>query len=186
MANFCFKMIFFLLVITSPLAAQKRLAVESGKIEFTSDAPMELIKASTEKVKGMIDPDAYTFAFVVDVKSFMGFNSNLQQQHFNERYMESQTYPDISFTGHIIDPIEFFKNGTYQARTKGQLNIHGKKQVRMINNTIVVEKGVIVIESNFSIPLTDHDIKIPKVVSQKIASEVFVKIKILMREKISK
>jgi hypothetical protein len=186
MKNFRSKMILLLLFVTGPLVAQKRLAVESGKIEFTSDAPMELIKASTEKVKGMIDPDANTFAFVVDVKSFTGFNSTLQQQHFNERYMESQTYPEVSFTGHIIDPVDFFKNGTYQARTKGQLNIHGKKQVRMINNTIVVEKGMIVIESNFSIPLADHDIKIPKVVSQKIASEVFVKIRISMKEKAGK
>ena len=52
--------------------------------------------------------------------------------------------------------------GHYKVRTKGDLVIHGKKQSRIIPGTITVTNGVIAIESNFTVPLTDHDITIPK------------------------
>jgi polyisoprenoid-binding protein YceI len=173
----------FLLLLSLPGFAQKRFSVETGKVEFTSNAALELINASAEKVTGLIDPVANTFAFIVNTRSFTGFNSSLQQQHFNEKYLETDKFYEATFTGNIIDPVDFSTNGTYKVRTKGSLVIHGKKQVRLIPGMITVEKGQVIIESNFTVPLTDHDIKIPQVVNQKIATEIMVKLKFVLKEK---
>ena len=60
---------------------------EHGKVSFLSEAPLELIKAASDKLKGAIDKTQNTFAFAVDIHSFKGFNSDLQREHFHENYM---------------------------------------------------------------------------------------------------
>jgi polyisoprenoid-binding protein YceI len=109
------------------------------------------------------------------VQSFEGFNSDLQRQHFNERYLETEKYYEATFSGKIIEDIDYSKNGTYEVRAKGNLTIHGKKQVRIIKGTLTINGKVITIDSEFTVPLADHDISIPQIVSQKIATEILVK-----------
>src|SRR5687768_3280102 len=91
------------LTATLTLHAQKRFEVVSGKIDFTSDAPLELINANSEKAQGIIDPSTKQFAFIVGTSSFKGFNSELQRQHFNEKYMETEKYYQSSFSGTLLD-----------------------------------------------------------------------------------
>ncbi|HRI58767.1 MAG TPA: YceI family protein [Saprospiraceae bacterium] len=169
---------------TSPLLVGEGLGVgwnddgvfrcENGKISFKSDAPLEVISAKSGKLRGVIDTTKQTFAWSVDIKTFEGFNSPLQREHFNENYMESKKYPKASFSGKIIEKIDFQKNGTYAVRAKGQLNIHGIEQERIIKSQLEVNDGKLRVQATFTVPLTDHNITIPKVVYQKIAEEVAI------------
>lgn len=148
--------------------------MQKSRMSFTSNAELELITASTDQVQGLIDPASQEFAFMVDVSSFEGFNSRLQREHFNEKYMESDRYPKARFSGKIIEPVDFSTNGSHQVRAKGELEIHGQKQTRIIKSTLVIDNGIVRIESRFLVPLTDHNISIPSIVSQKIATEIEV------------
>jgi hypothetical protein len=161
-------------------SAQKKFAIDNGSILFTSNAQLELIKASSDKVQGLLDPATNQFAFTVDMKSFKGFNSELQREHFNEKYMESEKFPKAKFSGKIIEAIDLSADGVYDVRAKGDLEIHGQKQTRIIRSKISVKNSVITIESKFIVPLTDHDISIPSIVSQKIATEIEVDFKAAM------
>ena len=163
------------LVLISVSAVAQKFSVQKGSISFTSNAKLELIKASSDKIRGLIEPATNKFAFVVKVQSFEGFNSDLQRQHFNERYLETEKYYEATFSGKIIEDIDYSKNGTYEVRAKGNLTIHGKKQVRIIKGTLTINGKVITIDSEFTVPLADHDISIPQIVSQKIATEILVK-----------
>lgn len=148
-----------------------------GKISFCSDAPLELIKAGTEEMRGKLDAGKKLFAFTAKVASFKGFNSPLQKEHFNENYMESKLYPDASFSGKIIEDLDLTKDGTYTVRAKGKLSIHGVVQERIIKSEVTVSKGAITIKANFTVLLNDHNIPIPKVVHEKLASEIKVEVK---------
>lgn len=171
------------LITTRTLAQQVRYEVVNGNIDFTSNAPLELINASSEKVKGIVDPQTKQFAFIVSNGSFKGFNSELQRQHFNEKYMETDKFYESTFTGVLLDSVNFNVDGIYKVRAKGTLVIHGKKQPRTIPGTITVAKGIPTVESDFKVPLVDHDIEIPKVVNQKIATEIIVKLKFNLQPK---
>ena len=162
---------------------QKKFTSDNGEVSFTSNAKLELINASSKKIKGILDPATGGFAFVVTIQSFEGFNSNLQKEHFNEKYMETDKYYDATFAGKIIETIDFTKDGVYDVRAKGNLVIHGKKQARIIPSKIQIEKGVLKVDSNFNIPLADHDIKIPQVITEKIATEIIVKLNVSMTQK---
>ena len=147
---------------------------ENGKINFKSEAPLEVISAKSGKLRGVIDTAKQTFAWSVEIKTFEGFNSPLQREHFNENYMESKKYPKASFSGKIIEKIDFQKNGTYSVRAKGQLNIHGVEQERIIKSQLEVSGGKLRVQASFTVPLADHNITIPKVVYQKIAEEIAI------------
>lgn len=161
--------------------AQKKFSTEDGTIKFVSNAELELIQASSSKLQGIIDPATNQFAFSIPVQSFRGFNSDLQREHFNEKYMESEKYPKITFAGKIIEQIDFATDGTYDVRAKGDLDIHGQKQTRIIKSKVEISDGVVSIVADFKVPLADHNISIPRIVNQKIATEIEVNVKADMK-----
>jgi hypothetical protein len=162
------------------VVAQSRYAIVQGTVRFVSDAPLEHIEASSKQLKGLVEASQRTFAFTIDVASFQGFNSPLQRVHFNENYMESGDYPVATFTGKFIEDIDLTQDGTHEVRVKGMLVIHGIEKERIIKSTVRIEKGVMQIHSAFTVLLEDHEIRIPKVVFQKIAKMVNVTVDVTL------
>jgi len=150
--------------------------VQKGRIDFSSDAPAELIRASSEQLKGILDTRAGIFAFKISIPSFTGFNNPLQQEHFNENYMESDVFPEATYTGKIIETIDYSKKGTYSVRTKGKLLIHGITQERIIKSTINVLDNKITVQSSFTVLLADYNIKIPRIVDNNLSKEIQVSV----------
>lgn len=146
----------------------------NGTIAFRSEAPLELINASSDQLIGAIDIDKKNFTFKILMRSFQGFNSPLQKEHFNENYVESEKFPEASFKGKIIEDQDLTVNGTYELRAKGVLTIHGVSQERIIKSYVTVNNNIITLKSSFSVLLSDHNIPIPKVVYQKLANEIKV------------
>ncbi len=155
-------------------AQEETYEMKQGIIRFYSEAPQELIRASTTQLKGILDIKKKVFAFKVPNSSFAGFNSPLQQEHFNENYMETDQYPESSFKGKIIEDVDVSKDGDYKVRAKGKLIIHGVAHERIIDVSIKTRDGKMTIHSEFLISLGDHNIKIPKVVYDKLAPDIHV------------
>lgn len=177
------KPFFLCLLLFTSLAATappQDYKVSSGSIAFRSDAPLELIKAESSDLKGLISPEKKQFAFIIAVKTFKGFNSPLQKEHFNENYLETNKYPNASFEGKIIEDINFETDGVYEVRAKGNLTVHGVAQERIIKSSITIKNKNITLKSNFTVLLTDHNIPIPKVVHEKLAGEIKVEVKAAM------
>jgi hypothetical protein len=147
-----------------------------GRIDFRSDAPFEIIKASSNDLIGLLDISKNNFSFKVLIRSFQGFNNPLQKEHFNENYLESDKYLDASFKGKIIEDADFSVDGTYPLRAKGILTIHNVSQERIIKSDVTVKNNIITVHSNFTVLLSDHNIPVPKVVNQKLANEIKVEV----------
>jgi hypothetical protein len=150
----------------------KAFICENGKIKIKSTAPLESIEAQSSRLHGALDPVTQAFTWYVEVKTFQGFNSPLQKEHFNENYLESEQFPRASFSGKIIEKTDFTKDGVYFVRAKGQFVVHGVDQERIIKSKIEVKNGKVSVHANFKMLLADHDISIPRIVYQKIAEEV--------------
>ena len=165
-------------VLVSPVKPDQNpvgiFIIKKSQVSFHSNTKSELIKASSTQLKGLIDMEKRVFAFSVDVKSFDGFNSPLQKEHFNENYMESDKFSTASFSGHIIEEDDFSKDGTYNIRAKGKFTVHGVEQERILQGDLVVSKGIINLNCVFTVFLAEHDIKIPRIVHEKLASEIKV------------
>ena len=163
-------------VLCTSVSSQKLFWLsDHGYVSFDSEAPLEVIQAKSKDVRGIISPASKSFAFSLELNSFEGFNSDIQKVHFLENYMEWKKYPQATFEGKFIEDIPFDTPGTYSVRAKGNLIIHGITKERIIRGTITVKKDGGHIETEFSIPVSDHGILIPKIVQQKISDNIHVK-----------
>ncbi len=150
------------------------LRCERGVVVFRSEAPLEVIRAESYQLRGVIDTLSREFAWRVRMRSFEGFNNPLQREHFNEDYMESEKYPEATFIGYIIEPVEWYKNGAREVRAKGKFAVHGVEQERIIRAVLDIKGKCVSIKSAFLVLLADHRIAIPRAVFQKIAEAIQV------------
>ncbi len=174
--------IFFLLNFSSGQSQEQLYySTDNGSVRFRSEAQKEIINAESNRLRGILDATKKTFAFIVPIRSFEGFNSPLQQEHFNEKYLESDQFSEAYFSGKIIEDIDMNKDGDYSIRAKGKLTIHGISNERIIKCTLNIKNGVADVKSSFSIMLSDHNIKVPKIVHEKVATEILVEIRVTMK-----
>ena len=143
-------------------------------VSFESKTPMEDIFAETKKAKAGIHIPTKRIVVKIKMISFK-FEKPLMEEHFNEKYIESEKFPNGSFDGKIQEDVDLNTDGTYKVTVKGTLTIHGVKQERTLEGVIVVANGKIDLKTNFAVNLVDHEVKIPSAVVTNIAETIQIK-----------
>lgn len=156
---------------------------EQGKVDFVSEANLEIIEASSNALKGVLDTNMNRFAFSIDIISFSGFNSALQLEHFRENYMEISIFTVATFEGRLIEQVNLEEDGNHKLRAKGKLTIHGISQEIIVTCNLSSQTASITAYAEFSVSLSDYDISIPKVVNRKIAEEINVTVNAVLQKK---
>src|SRR5215213_5253622 len=166
-----------LLMTVSISYAQDKYFTKTGKINFFSKAQLEDIEAKNKTVTAVLDSKTGGVQFSVQMKSFE-FQKQLMQQHFNENYVESDKYPKGEFKGSITNnsDINYSKDGTYSAKVKGKLTIHGVTKDVETTGTVKVDGGKLDISSAFNVLLSDYNIKIPAVVKDKVSNSIKISV----------
>ena len=157
------------LVMALNASAQKYVA-ESSVITFFSDAVIEDIKAENIKASSMFNMETADIAFSVPIREFQ-FPKKLMQQHFNEKYMDSEEFPKGTFTGKI-EGFDKASMVVQQVKATGRLTIHGVTQSVTTPGTIEVNGSKLVMKSKFIVKLADYKIDIPQLMWQNIAEQV--------------
>jgi len=157
-----------------------RYTCYDGNITFFSSAPLEDISSVNKKVKSILDIQTKTMAFVVTMKAFE-FKKSLMLEHFNEKYVESDTYPQATFTGHITSDFNPSEYSEQSVTVEGDLTIHGIAHPITAKGTLHPQKDQINGQATFIVKPADFDIKIPKLLIQNIAEEVKVTVQVIYR-----
>lgn len=166
--------VFVVLALSASVSfAQDKFYTKTGKISFYSKAPLEEIEGKNKTVTAVIDSKSGAMQFAVQMKGFE-FQKQLMQQHFNENYVESDKYPKAEFKGSIINnsEINYTKDGTYTAKVKGKLTIHGVTRDVETIGTLKVNSGKIDANSTFNVLISDYNIKIPSIVKDKVSNSI--------------
>ena len=166
-----------MLVALPGIFAQGKYFTRNAHVWFFSSAPMENIEAHNHQASSVIDTKTGEMAFSVLVKGFQ-FEKALMQEHFNEKYLESDKFPKSLFTGKItnLKDVNFDKPGTYNVTVEGKITIHGISKPIKTDGTIDVSKGQLEAKAKFPVTLADFDISIPSVVKDNIAKVVDVSV----------
>jgi hypothetical protein len=146
-----------------------------GKVTFYSTARVENIEATNDKVGVVINTTTNELMVKVSIASFV-FKNGLMQEHFNETYMESDTYPTAQFKGNINEKVTYAIVGEYPVTVTGTLIIHGVSVVRTIAGTLKVTSTGLVLISDFMVSVSDHKIKIPNDKISNIAQDIKVSV----------
>ncbi len=164
-------------VLATTLSAQEKYFTKTGKINFISKAQIENIEALNRSVTAVLDTKTGNLQFAVLMKGFE-FEKALMQEHFNENYVESHKYPKSDFKGAVVNnaDINYSKDGTYKAKVKGMLTIHGETKPVETEGTIQVKGGKLITDAVFGVSLADYNIEIPKIVKDNIAKMVNIEV----------
>ncbi|MBL7929964.1 MAG: YceI family protein [Bacteroidia bacterium] len=170
-----------LLTVASIADAQVYLT-RNGRIDFYSNAPLEIIHAYSSRLKGVLDFSKKAFVFTVKIRSFEGFNSPLQREHFNENYMESDKYPEAVFQGKMIGDFDPEANTAQIIRAKGIMQMHNMNKEIIITVELKKQGESVLANAAFTLMPKDFGIRIPKIVHEKIASEINVNVSLLLNK----
>lgn len=175
----------FALLATVSVSAQKYIT-KNGYIRFFSSTPVEDIEAHNRQVNSALDQKTGDFVFKVLMKSFQ-FEKALMQEHFNENYVESDKFPNATFSGKVknIGEIDFTRNGVYQTTVEGDLTIKGITKKVTEKGTFEVKDGKVIGKSTFNILLADYGIKIPNTVASNISKTIQIDVEVNL-EKLAK
>ncbi|MFM7022616.1 MAG: YceI family protein [Flavobacteriales bacterium] len=147
---------------------------KSGKVSFFSKTPVENISAvNATSVQCAIDTKKKSVLVLIKVNGFK-FEKPLMEEHFNEKYLETDKYTDAMFKGTIIGDVNYTKDGIYKVKSEGTFTLHGVAKPRTFEGTIEVKKGEVILHSKFNVKLVDHNIEVPAVVTEKIAEVIEV------------
>ncbi len=170
----------FLLISTFAIGQEKHYT-EKGNIIFNASTPLENINAENKTVKAVFNPSNGEFAAVVNSRGFK-FKNSLMQEHFNENYMESDTFPKATFIGTLegFDPSNP-KSGSFNVN--GNITIHGVTKPLVTTIKLNWSGQNLDLKAEFILKPEDHGIKIPRIVFTKIAKSVKVNIHFILMKK---
>jgi polyisoprenoid-binding protein YceI len=161
-----------LLFVLAFNASAQKYVLEKSVVTFFSEAAIENITAKNSKTNSVFDTKASDIAFSVPINQFE-FAKKLMQEHFNEKYMESEKFPKSTFSGKMSG-FDISAKGAQPVKANGKLTIHGVTTTLEIPGTAEVVGGKIVLKSKFIVKLADYNIKIPQLMWQNIAEQVEV------------
>lgn len=163
--------------------AQERFIDRKGVVVFeASEKLFEPVKAKNGSVSVLFDASNNKIASLALMRGFQ-FKNPLMQEHFNENYIESDQYPKALFKGEIMDfDIDYADSTTKQYAIKGTLEIRGISKA--IEPTVQIQRigNIMAIHGSFIVLPEDFNIEIPKIVENKIAQKVLVKLDFKLAE----
>ena len=166
---------FMFTLSASGVFAQSKFFTKTGQVNFFSKASLEDIEAKNKTVTAVVDSKTGAVQFAIQMKGFE-FEKALMQEHFNAKYAESSKFPKSEFKGQITNnsEINYATNGSYMAKVKGKLTIHGVTKDVESTGTVTVKDGKLTIGSVFNVLVADYNIPIEKIYRDNIAKSVKV------------
>ena len=153
--------------------AQSKYMTKTGSVTFEASVPsFEEVKATNTSKTAILNTENGEFAALIMVKGFR-FKNALMEEHFNENYAESNTYPKATFKGTFNNFSTKELNNTFTI--DGTLTFHGvSKSLKDIKVTLSEIENVLKLTGSFNVLASDFKIEIPKIVSNKLSNEVAV------------
>lgn len=164
-------LIFFFTTVAFQTTAQQYI-VEKSYVKFYSHATIEDITAENKKCSAIFDAATGEIVFSVPISEFQ-FAKSLMQEHFNEKYMDTEKYPKSTFKGKVSG-FDGSAAGVQNATAAGKLFIHGVEREVTIPGTIEKSGDKLQFKSKFIVKLEDYNVDRPQLLWKNIAEQVEV------------
>lgn len=177
------KLFFALLFLMSLYGfTQSKRITKTGDIRFEASVPsFEEVKAQNKTATVVLNPENGEIAALALIKGFR-FKTALMEEHFNENYIESNKYPKATFKGKVYGfDMSILSETNRDFTIKGILELHGKSKEITIPAKIRKNGDGIQLTSDFTVNSEDFDIRIPKMVSNKVSKKVNISLDCILK-----
>lgn len=166
-------MVLIFLAFSMVISAQGKYLTHSGTVRFYSHTAIEDITAENNSVSSVIDAATGELVIIIRMTEFK-FKKKLMQEHFNENYVESETFAKATFKGRIVNnaDVDYSSKGVYRVEVEGEFNLHGVSNMLSTEGTLEVNEKGILARTKFLLNPEDFDIKIPGVIRKNISEHL--------------
>ena len=174
--------ILFVLSISTSFSQEKYIT-RNGSIRFLSETSIETINPINNHVSCILDTKTGDIVFQLKIISFE-FEKALMEEHFNEKYMESEKYPKSTFIGKIKrwDHKLIANHVRHEIEANGIITIHGVEKEIQALGSLKIDEGSLIINATFDLLIADFNIKIPKIVKNNISEIVKVDVDVTLKQ----
>ena len=118
------------IIISLSSFAQTKMISKTGKITFEASVPaFEEVKGKNESVTFIFNPTTGDIASLALIKSFR-FKVALMEEHFNENYMESDTFPKATLPLRRYGVRRHYPGGPLEHSLRHQADGNGRTGAR--------------------------------------------------------
>ena len=149
------------------------LSFDHGKIEFYTATSLSDIEAVTKKALVKLDIQTGNVEVTININSFE-FDYDLMQDHFNEKYMESDKFPQATFKGKISQDISNIKEEV-EVNATGELTIHGVTRKIEVKANVSKKEGYTIIKSKIPVVFKNYNVDEPSILTKSVAKDVEIK-----------
>lgn len=161
------------LLAAGVVRGQSIYVTDKGTVSFFSEAPIENIEARHFGPQSILNLAKQEIAFIIPIRGFR-FEKSLMEEHFNEKYMESDRYPTATFSGTLSQPVTLVRDTVCPLSATGKLTIHGVERPVEIVGKAEVRAGTLRLTSSFPVAVKEYGVSIPKLLTENIADTVRV------------
>lgn len=152
--------------------SEGKLICRQGKVSFFSYTNVENIEATNNQVVSIIDRANGEVVVQMLMRAFV-FKKALMEEHFNESYVESDTYPKLTFSGTLLESGNL-DSGQGPKFIKGIMDFHGVKKEIELKTKVESEEDTVVLLGDFTVLIDDFNIKVPPLLAPNISKEIQV------------
>ena len=167
--------------------SQEKYITRDGFVEFISETDIETIHPTSNQLSCIFDINKSNIAFQIKMISFR-FEKALMEEHFNEKYVESEKFPTSTFIGKLevleegmyrdVSSSDYLDGKDIQVRASGDIKIHGINKHIIAYGSMKSINNMIHLESDFDLLIEDFRINIPSIVRKNISETVNVRLKV--------
>ena len=169
-----------ILFLSSFLQAQV-LKFDHGTIEFYTGTVVSDIEAISKKADVSLNLNTSEVSVVIDIETF-DFEYDLMQEHFNEKYMESEKFPQSKFTGKILQDISNGIENDQEVDVSGKLTIHGVTNNIKFKANLSKQDVFTVVKVKIPVVFKDYGIDDPSILTKSVAKDVEIKCTLYLNE----
>ncbi len=170
-------LLFGVFLVTGTCLWAQDFRTHTGFVSFFGEKPFNEVRGDNHEVEGTIDTKTGEVEFHAMIKSFHFQNKDIEKD-FNEKYMESDRYPESNFIGRILNlaDIDFNQPGEYQVVVEGKLTIHNVTRKVSHPGVLTVTKDELSAKSQFIVKPADFKVRLPKMFGIRMANEINVSV----------
>lgn len=152
----------------------QKAATREGKISFQGKE--HDIKAENTKVSSAVNTATGDVQFSLLMNNFL-FEKELMQEHFREKYLETDKFDKSTFKGKIqnYNASILQKDGVHDVTVEGDLTLHGvTKHITSPGKITVKGNKLTNAYAKFPVKFTDYNIKVPAAAAAAVGTSADV------------
>lgn len=166
-------------MLSAGTAYSQAYKTETGHAEFESSVPLHSFTGTSEHLVGKITLQDSTVDFYLDLTT-LDTGNDKRDKDMRET-LETDKYPFAEFFGKLTSGFNPDSTGEQKVTVRGEFTIHNITRDVSITGTLQRKPEGIIVEADWTLNMTDYNIKPPGILFYRVEENIDIHIEGLLK-----